>query len=312
MDNSINNITDTIIEYALSLKPVELLETTDKIIWSYWNDTNLPEVVKLSIYTWKNNNPNYIICVLTENTLEQYINVNEFPKYYFDKSHTYKSDIIRLTLLEKYGGIWIDSSMLINESLSLTWEPKNFDVGGYYLRSFTTNIDKPVFESWFIAAPKNSILIKEWKKELYLSCSYKNINDYINYLKHGLHIDLQKIETPGYLAIHCCFLKVINDTTYNIKIFNAEDGPYDYICKHNWVTSSAINYLLQPTTDEIPKSMKLRGPERNGIILQYNKKGSIIDRIITNNNFTLQKNNKILLINEELLNKYGEKFNIKK
>ena len=123
---------------------------------------------------------------------------------------------------------------------------------------------------------------------------------------------MYKINNPNYLTIHCCFLKVINETKYNIKIFNAEDGPYDYICKHGWNSTFAINYLLQSTTDEIPKSMKLRGTERNGIILQCNKKGSIIDRIIMNNNFILQKNNKILLLNEELLNKYGEKFNIKK
>lgn len=297
---------DTIIDDALSIKPEKILQETDKIIWSYWNNTNLPEIIKLCIYTWKNNNPDYIICFVTEETLDKYININELPNYYYNKTHQYKSDIIRLTLLEKYGGVWIDASILINESLSLTWELKDFDVGGYYLDLFTTNMNNPVFESWFIAAPKNSPLIKEWKKELYLSCSYRDIRDYINYLKNDLYIDLQKIDNPYYLCIHCCFLKVINNNKYNIKVLKAEDGPYIYLCKQNWSTAYAIKYLLENITDEIPKSIKLRSGERN-LILNYSKKNSILDRIIKQNNFTLQTNN-CLLLNEELFKIYREKY----
>ena len=90
------------LNYKIEKYEIDTLNTTDKIIWSYWHDNNLPLLVKLALHTWYKWNPDYLICFITNDTLSYYLDIDKFPKNYQKSSYQRKADIIRLALLEKY------------------------------------------------------------------------------------------------------------------------------------------------------------------------------------------------------------------
>ena len=246
---------------------------TKKIIWSYWHDNNIPDVVKLSILSWNKYNDDYEICFVTNSNLNKYISLP------FDISHLYiahQSDVIRLELLEKYGGVWIDSTIILNCSLNI-FIKNNSDLTGFYLKKWTVNINKPVFENWFIAC-SNTSFITEWKNEYYLSlCDRKK---YIMNLEN--EIDLQKIEMREYLAMHCSFLKIINNKEYKFDLYEAEKYAYKYLDMNDFDSPKSMNYLCENINHEIPPIIKLRSCERRLFDINNIKYNSIFYRILKN------------------------------
>lgn len=90
-------------------------------IWVYWKqgEYEAPEIVKRCISSIKENVRGTVI-VLDEGNLEEYI---KLPKYVEKKamvgniSAAHFSDLIRFSLLEHYGGTWIDATVLLTEKI---------------------------------------------------------------------------------------------------------------------------------------------------------------------------------------------------
>lgn len=84
-----------------------------KIIWSYWdgpdNDLN-----KCCLKSWKKFLPGWDIRLLNRDSVEKYI--IKKPSTYDNLTITAKSDLIRLNLLYNYGGIWLDTSILLHQN----------------------------------------------------------------------------------------------------------------------------------------------------------------------------------------------------
>lgn len=264
---------------------VSALENTNKIIWSYWHTNERPLTVNLAINTWYKHNPNYLICILSADTVNKYLDINILPKNYNKVSLQRKSDIIRLALLEKYSGVWLDASLFVSQSLDLLWDSdkEDYEVGGYYAEFFTSDKKHPVLESWFIAAPKNSKLIKAWKDEFYKGVDSDNYDLYTEEMEKT--VNLQNIDGKVYLMIHCCFLKVISKGSWKWKMFPAgkNNGPLSYIVKNNWNIATAVLYLLT-SEDPLPPIVKLRGGERMIInwLIYYMKNKSMMHQLIVN------------------------------
>lgn len=260
---------------------ISQLDGTDKIIWSYWHSENVPLEVKLARNSWVKNNPDYIICLLSAKTVEEYIDTSELPKRYNKVQQQHKADIIRLAVLEKYGGIWLDATIFLFEPLSKFWDPKDYDLGAFTAEFFNTIPDKPVVENWFMSAPKNSPLISAWKKEFYKGISYDDHDVYIEELERT--VDLQDIAGKGYLMMHCCFLKVIDDNpNYILKLrkSGSENGPFEYLLKYDWDFRSMLSLFYEDNTAPL---VKLRGKERNFLKFLWilpPRKGSVIYKIL--------------------------------
>ena len=118
-----------------------------KRIWSYWEGSQ-PEIVKKSIESWKKYLPDWEIIVLDKESLKQY--PIEKPASYETLTPTTRSDVIRLSLLFLYGGVWMDASIILLE---------NFDWLDAYVEQpyygFVWREQRKQFiESWFIFAPR--------------------------------------------------------------------------------------------------------------------------------------------------------------
>ena len=97
---------------------VKLIEKNikyDNKIWICWwqGIENAPEIVKKCINTIKENSKNHEIIIIDKYNYKKFV---EFPKWLEEKkdkkiiSLTHYSDLIRMHILAKYGGIWLDST----------------------------------------------------------------------------------------------------------------------------------------------------------------------------------------------------------
>lgn len=101
---------------AKSWAVIEPHEKPSDIIWTFWwqGIDNAPESVKNCIRNMKRfSNGNQVI-VITKNNIYNYI---DLPQCIYDKvkkgilTFTHLSDIVRVNLLYKYGGLWLDSGI---------------------------------------------------------------------------------------------------------------------------------------------------------------------------------------------------------
>lgn len=95
----------------------------DKIIWQYWgqDDNSIPEVIKLCFESVDRNKSDYNIIRLNDSNIHQYI---EFPDYVYLKlqtnnafNRTFFSDLLRVSLLRSYGGVWLDATIYLTSPL---------------------------------------------------------------------------------------------------------------------------------------------------------------------------------------------------
>lgn len=252
------------------LKNIDNVGNIPKIIWSYWDKglNNSPELVKKSYSSWKKYNPDYKIIFLDDNNVNEYIDT----ELYFNKiivKNSYKqkkADLIRCILLADYGGIWIDSSLLLTESLDWIIEKENngqYNLISFYQEGFTKNEDKPVIENWFLAVSKNNEFMKLWKDDFfyYLQVGYKKYMKTINN-----KVDIQNIDNPKYLTMHVSAQKIMTQNPHLIKeIFSIKSGsdPFYLHFKMDWDITKLSEYICKNKDVEyVPKMIKFRGTDR--------------------------------------------------
>jgi hypothetical protein len=166
-----------------------------KIIWTYWDKPQIPEFVQICQKNWRKFAPNYKIHILHKNNVEEWVNMpirwQNLPPYR-------QADILRLKLLEKYGGIWMDASILLMEN------PDKFVEGDLTLfMTPNSGMDNPVYENWFIASSRQNLIIKKWIKEVLIAI--KNPKKYIDKSDKR---DVELVKNPYYLICHLALRNV--------------------------------------------------------------------------------------------------------
>lgn len=151
----------------------------NKTIFIYWAQEfkNAPTVVKKCLLSWKLKNPSWSIIELDDKNLNEYINIEEEIPNIMKKNitKTAYSDIIRIFLLEKYGGCWCDATTFCNEPLD-NWLNEKIATGFF---AFDKPREDRLLSSWFLYADKDNYIIKKWKEKTILY--WKNHNNMKNY-----------------------------------------------------------------------------------------------------------------------------------
>lgn len=134
--------------------------------------------------------------------MNNYYEYVTLPNYIIEKqkngniSLTHFSDILRFTLLYKYGGIWFDATIF--QSGDLYGCIKDYDF--FTLRGYN---DKPYWTSFFVASAKGNIVSKFMMEFYYIY--WKNENALIEYL---LIDDLLQIGYEEIPTIKSCIDKI--------------------------------------------------------------------------------------------------------
>lgn len=90
-----------------------------KIIWQYWGQgvtEELPDIVKLCFLSVDQYKEDYKVIRLDETSISEYL---DLPDFIFEKKknkefkQAFFADLIRLALLDVYGGVWIDATILL-------------------------------------------------------------------------------------------------------------------------------------------------------------------------------------------------------
>lgn len=131
---------------------------------------NAPSLVKACYNSIKRNCINHQIIVITENNLLQYIHI---PSYILKKykqnyiSRTHFSDLIRLELILKYGGTWLDSTILITKYDKVIFQNNLF---------FFQSVNKiwSVGSNWLISGERESPILRTTLDMLYRYWSKNN------------------------------------------------------------------------------------------------------------------------------------------
>lgn len=244
--------------------------TIPKQIWTYWDSDNIPIFVKDCISTWYHYNPSWKITILNNSNLQSFLPSVNILKYRHADSPARISDFIRLHVLEKYGGVWMDATLLCSTPLDWVLSFINTDFVGYYISSYTTDAKYPIIESWFLAAPQNSPFIKDWNREFLRMNTFDTVKDYINDLRQK-HVNLQNIDLPEYLAIHCACQRILQNpsSTYQYHVTSAEQGPYKYKYSTGpgtWDTDKGLERLCQHPENYMMPIVKFTGWERKRLI----------------------------------------------
>ena len=162
-----------------------------KIIWWCWFQglNEAPPLAKMCLSSVKKNFKGYKVNIITWDNLSKYIKI---PDYIMDKfnlgiiPYAQFSDIIRILLLAKYGGVWIDSTVYCSNSKIISIiENQNFFV---YKSGLLGNNQDIKISNWFISAKQNEIFVQELKK---LLLDYWKTHDYLeNYFIFHLFFTL--------------------------------------------------------------------------------------------------------------------------
>ena len=121
-----------------------------RIIYCWFGNKEKPENVKNCINTWKELMPDWEYLEINENNFD--INYNQYVKSAYENRHyAYVSDVARLWALYNYGGIYMDTDVLVYKPLD-----------DFLKHDFFTGFEQlhyPVTAT--MGANKNNKLIKE-------------------------------------------------------------------------------------------------------------------------------------------------------
>lgn len=260
-----------------------LKQRIPEVVWTYWNDDALPEVVAYCTRGWARMNPGYDIRVITPSTLRRYATP---PPYFKSLEPQRQSDWVRLNVLSEYGGIWADASIVATEPFDWVHTCQRRGGIAFYLEKFTSNAKFPVIESWFIASTPNNTFTVAWFEEFDRAIR-RCRNDGDVYLKelekrYGTkRYDelVQEIDAADYLTIHMAAQKVMQvDKVPPFALLKAEDGPYALLKESDWNDRGFVQLFTENRNGPpIPKMIKLRGEERNMVQRMIDEGGEDID-----------------------------------
>lgn len=94
----------------------------EKTIWTLWwqGESKMPPIVRECIASMKEHAGGAEIVVLDETNIRNYIEIPAVIQEKFEKGNitiTHLSDIIRFELLYQYGGLWLDSTVMVSEDI---------------------------------------------------------------------------------------------------------------------------------------------------------------------------------------------------
>jgi hypothetical protein len=285
--------------YVKKFKPFSLSypqkDTIPKKIWLFWHksvDESEP-VIKFCYDIIRKNCSDYDIYTLDLQNYKRYvddyqvINIMDSNKV----SINHKSDLLRFYLIYKYGGIYLDSSIIILDSFEWIYKYNNkYDVIMYKNTRHTTDDDLPVPESWFIAAkPKNKFIGLVLEKTIDILSRGDLVNDLYN-LKNDIEVNYQNFRGHGtYHILYYIYVYIIYKNDIDNILF-LDCNPEDLTCSCLMNSSIGVdfkNLFVKPISDEKfnkikeKRMVKLARYSRDSIRLLKNKiqKDSFIDRI---------------------------------
>lgn len=203
--------------------------TDNKTIWIMWMQgiEHAPELVKKCYDSVCRNKPDgYEIILLSMKNISEYIILSKAVQEKYEKGNitaTHLSDILRLELLNMYGGCWIDATVYCSGPIL------DYMVSDMFLFKLGSILSDPVIKmsSWWIAADKGNRIIHESRHALQMY--WENEEQLCDYFL--LHIIMSRV-----IDTDCSCKEIFR----NIPFFNSRNAQIlvenlgAQYCKRDW------------------------------------------------------------------------------
>ncbi|MEI6806558.1 MAG: ricin-type beta-trefoil lectin domain protein [Myxococcaceae bacterium] len=281
-------------DFLISERKVEVSQLP-KIVWTYWDTgfENMPAFYKSNVDHWKKIlGQEWSIRVLNliedkDSYFGNYLPKEEIPSISLIKSKigdrdfeqklnptVIESDFIRLELLAKYGGVWMDPSIMLHRNFSDIQTPlealDDFEILGFTSRSqantelrYTDSL-----ENFFLAVLPNSEIMEDWKDNFKKYWIAKQpgmaIEDHPMYNgNQGNEVDTSQYgQFSNYLNQHVALkYTLINNQEFARRIFIFADtllqekGPFSLLQMVNWKDSELLS-LKKSSIERFLENMK--------------------------------------------------------
>ena len=135
-----------------------------KMLFIYWHQgwKNAPDIVKRCAATWRQHNPAWDIFFLDSASVAEKVKLPPAVKI-LNLPLPALSDVIRICLLKKYGGVWADATLLCTRPLD-DWIEVVCNLSGFFAYE-KPGPDRPI-SSWFLAAGKECRIVDFWYSEV--------------------------------------------------------------------------------------------------------------------------------------------------
>ena len=132
--------------------------TVPRRLWMMWDqgESAAPPLVRAAIESWREMNPGWEVTVLDAGSLSHWIDMPSLPSW---ATRTAKSDIVRLRLLSKYGGVWADATTICLRPLD-DWVDWAAGTGRF---AFARPQPARHLANWFLVASAADPVFETWR-----------------------------------------------------------------------------------------------------------------------------------------------------
>jgi len=243
--------------------------TLPRIIWTYWQTAPAPEFIQACIANWRQFAPDHEVRLLDRSSVESWL---PHLRADFDSLPAYRqADWLRVQLLARHGGIWMDASMLLSRDLGWlhdTQRRRGADYVGFYIDRYSTRPTLPIIENWMMASVPGGHFVSALAAAFDLA------------LDEGAEALLQRLRSEGrhaqvvqaltedfqrYLLMHVAASELLDRSPQlaRLVLLRAEDGPFAWHAGVGWRKRHLFARLaLAPCPRMLPAVLKLRGGDR--------------------------------------------------
>jgi hypothetical protein len=232
-------------------------------IYTYWDSKDMREnaFIHECIRTWSTHNRGWTIHVINADNEHKYVSTKVRNGTY-DSVQRY-ADFVRMDVLERNGGVWLDASIYMNESLDWIHSIQRryrCSLIGY------NNPIRPqnyVMENWFIACSPGCPFVREWSSEFHKS--YHDTDAYIGSIPKTI---TKLVENPIYLTMNVCWKKVY-ETHAELRnachLMDSKYGPFALQTKSVW-NAERFKALFESDKDKWKPFIKLTKSNRKTLL----------------------------------------------
>jgi len=240
-----------------------------KIIWTYWQPSPAPAFIQACLANWRRFAPDHELRLLDRDSVMSWLPELRAD---FDALPAYRqADWLRIHLLARHGGIWMDASMLLSRDLAWLHETRRrraADYVGFYIDRYTTRPELPIVENWLMAS------VPGGRFATALAAAFDRALD------EGAEALLQRLRAEGrharvvqaltedfqrYLLMHVAAADLLDRDPQiaRLALLRAEDGPFAWHVGVGWRKRHLFARLaLVPCPRVLPAVLKLRGGDR--------------------------------------------------
>lgn len=242
-----------------------------KVIWAYWHEPVPPPFIARCLANWQRLAPDYELRLLHRHALADWLPQADLAAT-LDALPPYRqADWLRLQLLARHGGIWIDASTLLTRDLAWVHALQARDASefvGFWIDRYTNAPERPIVENWFMAAVPGSRFVADLATEFDAALAAGS-EAYLQALRaQGRLARVVQDLTPDfqhYLLMHVAASKLLERApeAYRLSLQRAEDVAFALHRALRWRKRHLYARLaLTPCPARLPALIKLRGAER--------------------------------------------------